>query len=194
MLRLNKDCVYLLTLFNKPFFIFIILTGRGKSQFEIYQDIIFCQSLVIRNLAMYLPRSHRCPLQEKSPLRILDLTSASVMITVPVSQLMKKQNQGKIAIIILYIRLNMCFGCTKEPSYRDGSFECSKHRFCLEIRKIMFSYALLSKKKLFVAFPWEVNQYWTGRVYDLCVYYKTGTPEGSTESGFTHSYLGACIR
>ena len=28
------------------------------------------------------------------------------------------------------------------------------------------------------------NQYWAGRVYDLCVYYMMGTPEGSTESGF----------
>ena len=28
------------------------------------------------------------------------------------------------------------------------------------------------------------NQYLAGRVYDLCVYYMTGTPEGSTESGF----------
>ena len=28
------------------------------------------------------------------------------------------------------------------------------------------------------------NQYWAGRVYDLCVYYMTGTAEGSTESGF----------
>ena len=28
------------------------------------------------------------------------------------------------------------------------------------------------------------NQYWAGRVYELCVYYMTGTPEGSTESGF----------
>ena len=28
------------------------------------------------------------------------------------------------------------------------------------------------------------NQYWAGRVYDLCVYYMTGTPEGSTEMGF----------
>ena len=28
------------------------------------------------------------------------------------------------------------------------------------------------------------NQYWAGRVYDLCVYYMTGTPEGSTESVF----------
>ena len=28
------------------------------------------------------------------------------------------------------------------------------------------------------------NQYWAERVYDLCVYYMTGTPECSTESGF----------
>ena len=28
------------------------------------------------------------------------------------------------------------------------------------------------------------NQYWAGRIYDSCVYYMTGTPEGSTESGF----------
>ena len=28
------------------------------------------------------------------------------------------------------------------------------------------------------------NQYWAGRVYDLCVNYMTGTPKGSTESGF----------
>ena len=28
------------------------------------------------------------------------------------------------------------------------------------------------------------NQYWAGRVYDLCIYYMTGTPEGSTESSF----------
>ena len=28
------------------------------------------------------------------------------------------------------------------------------------------------------------NQYWAERVYDLCVYFITGTPEGSTESGF----------
>ena len=28
------------------------------------------------------------------------------------------------------------------------------------------------------------HQYWAGRVYDLCVYYMTGTPEGSTESVF----------
>ena len=34
------------------------------------------------------------------------------------------------------------------------------------------------------------NQYWAGRVYDLCVYYMTGTPEGSTESGFLENHGG----
>ena len=28
------------------------------------------------------------------------------------------------------------------------------------------------------------SQYWAGTVYDLCVYFMTGTPEGSTESVF----------
>ena len=44
-------------------------------------------------------------------------------------------------------------------------------------------YAYL-KKKTFCGFSMGRNQYWAGRVYDLCVYYMMGTPEGSTESGF----------
>ena len=40
------------------------------------------------------------------------------------------------------------------------------------------------KKKTFCCVSMGSNQYWAGRVYDLCVYYMTGTPEGSTESGF----------
>ena len=31
------------------------------------------------------------------------------------------------------------------------------------------------------------NQYWTGRVYKLWVYFMTGTPQGSTESDFQRS-------
>ena len=42
----------------------------------------------------------------------------------------------------------------------------------------------LSPKKTFCGFSRGKNQYWPGRVYDLCVYYMTGTPEGPTESGF----------
>ena len=39
-------------------------------------------------------------------------------------------------------------------------------------------------KKKNCGFSMGRNQYWAGRVYNLCVYYLTGTPEGSTESGF----------
>ena len=38
----------------------------------------------------------------------------------------------------------MCFGCSKEPSHRDGSFEYPQHMFWLRNKKINFSYALLS--------------------------------------------------
>ena len=40
------------------------------------------------------------------------------------------------------------------------------------------------KKQTFCGFSMGRNQYWAGRVYDLRVYYMTGTPEGSTQSGF----------
>ena len=40
------------------------------------------------------------------------------------------------------------------------------------------------KKTTFCGFSMGRNQYWAGRVYDLCVYYMTGTPEGSNKSGF----------
>ena len=39
-------------------------------------------------------------------------------------------------------------------------------------------------KKTFCGCSMGRNQFWAGRVYELCVYYMTGTPEGSTESGF----------
>ena len=40
------------------------------------------------------------------------------------------------------------------------------------------------KQQLFFGFSMGSNQYLAGRVYYLCVYFMTGTPEGSTESGF----------
>ena len=44
----------------------------------------------------------------------------------------------KIAIIVLFISLNMYFGCSKEPSHRDGSFEYPQHMFWLRNKKINF--------------------------------------------------------
>ena len=47
-------------------------------------------------------------------------------------------------IIFLSISLNMCFGCSKEPSHRDGSSKYPQHMFGWEIRKLIFSNTLLS--------------------------------------------------
>ena len=35
----------------------------------------------------------------------------------------------------------MCFGCSKEPSHRDGPFEYPQHMFWLRNKKNNFSYA-----------------------------------------------------
>ena len=59
----------------------------------------------------------------------------------------------------------MCFGCSKEPSHRDGSFEYPQHMFRLRNKKIIFIYALLSgglhvanntkKNIIFFCFRWQ---------------------------------------
>ena len=46
--------------------------------------------------------------------------------------------------LILPINSNMCFGCSKEPSQWDGSFEHPQHMFWLRNKKTTFQYALLS--------------------------------------------------
>ena len=44
----------------------------------------------------------------------------------------------KIVIIFLPIGLNMCFGCPKEQSHRDDSFEYPQHMFWLRNKKNNF--------------------------------------------------------
>ena len=44
----------------------------------------------------------------------------------------------KIVIIFLFISLNICYGCLKEPSPRDGSFEYPQHTFWLRNEKKTF--------------------------------------------------------
>ena len=78
---------------------------------------------------------------------------------------MNRNFQHKIVNIFLPIILRICFGCSKEPSHSDGSFEylqhifgCSKepshwdgsfeypqHIFCLRNKKIIFPEVHLSK-------------------------------------------------
>ena len=56
-----------------------------------------------------------------------------------------KQNyfERKIANIFLSIAFNMCFGCSEEPSHRDGSFEYPQHMFWLRNKKINFQLCTL---------------------------------------------------
>ena len=42
----------------------------------------------------------------------------------------------------------------------------------------------LNTKKTFCGFSMGRNQYWAGRVYDLCVYYMTGTGASERETGY----------
>ena len=55
---------------------------------------------------------------------------------------------------------------------------------CATLYVIHYSRSPALTNNTFCGFSMGRNQYWAGRVYDLCVYYMTGTPEGSTESGF----------
>ena len=45
--------------------------------------------------------------------------------------------ERKIVVIFLPININICFGCSKEPSQWDGSFEHPKHMFILMGKKII---------------------------------------------------------
>ena len=64
------------------------------------------------------------------------------IITITKGQL-SKINLRKIAIIFLSFNLNMCFGCSKEPSHRDGSFEYPQHMIWLRNKKNNFQLCTL---------------------------------------------------
>ena len=56
----------------------------------------------------------------------------------------KNKNLGvKIVNISLSISLNICFGCSKEPSNWDGCFEYPKHMFWLRNKKVEFKIGIL---------------------------------------------------
>ena len=79
----------------------------------------------------------------------------------------------KIAIIHLSISLIMCFGCSKEPSHWDSSFEYPQPMFWLRNKKIIFRYALLS-----------------GAWHSLCLFYRLEGPhpgQGLMTEGYTRN-------
>ena len=50
--------------------------------------------------------------------------------------------------IFLHISFNICFGCSKEPSYLDGSFEYPQHMFWVRNKKIIFTCVAVAKAGL----------------------------------------------
>ena len=57
---------------------------------------------------------------------------------------------------------------------------------CLKLKKVVSESPLtyMKEKKNFCGFFMCSNQYLVGRVYDMCVYYMTGAPEGSPKVVF----------
>ena len=51
--------------------------------------------------------------------------------------------QHTIVNIFLPIIFSICFGCSKEPSHRDGSFEYPQHMLWLRNKKLIFLLRLL---------------------------------------------------
>ena len=51
---------------------------------------------------------------------------------------LSKLFERKIVIIFLTNNFNRCVGSSKEPSHRDGSFECPQHMFQLRNKKQYF--------------------------------------------------------
>ena len=65
---------------------------------------------------------------------------------------MEKKIQCKIVNIFLLIIFSICFGCSKEPSHPDGSFEYPQHMFWLKNKKVIFLLPTLNLKGLIIGF------------------------------------------
>ena len=91
-----------------------------------------------------LPGSNQYQAADKGSCSSTHLHSESVGGESPISSpsipqgQLSKNNLRKIAIIFLSISLNMCFGCSKEPFHRDGSFMYPQHMFWLRNKKNNF--------------------------------------------------------
>ena len=59
------------------------------------------------------------------------------------SQIYKDFERKIVNIFYLSINLNNCFGCSKEPSHRDSSFEYQQRIIRCRISKLIFNYSLL---------------------------------------------------
>ena len=68
----------------------------------------------------------------------LTLVGVEMSFEEPWHGLDKQNMKSKIVNNFLPISFNICFGCSKEPSHLDGSFEYPQHMFWLRNKKINF--------------------------------------------------------
>ena len=61
---------------------------------------------------------------------------------------------------------------------------------------ILCDWRLIHLLFFFVWLSMGSNQYWAGRVYDLCVYFMTGTPEArfSVRKSYTSKNVGKMVK
>ena len=52
--------------------------------------------------------------------------------------IIRKKKKTKIVNILLSVSLRKCFGCSKEPSHLEGSFEYPQHMFWLRNLYVLF--------------------------------------------------------
>ena len=76
------------------------------------------------------------------------------------------------------------FLCPGTPEGSTGSGSGLKASQKTGQRLKVSSDRLGEEEKAFCGFSMGRNQYWAGRVYDLCVYYMTGTPKAQPKVVF----------
>ena len=84
---------------------------------------------------------------------------ARIITMVPIGQFMHNWSSSQLELffmvpslfealyfycIFLPIFISTCFGCSKEPSHRDSSFEYPQHMFRLINKKIVFLVGILN--------------------------------------------------
>ena len=65
-----------------------------------------------------------------------------------------------MAIFFLSISLNMCFGCSKEPSHRDVSFEYPQHMFWLRNKNNNFHLSILRGVEIATFYTYPGTSKW----------------------------------
>ena len=125
MYNANMHTVTDLQIKNKAFF----AIGKLCCQCIFLSELLYVKHILIVNLLI------------KSMALDPSLKAVNVLVTSFLSTigLVKQKNVCiKLPFFILSISLNMCFGCSKEPSHRDRSFEYPPHLLWLRNNKNNF--------------------------------------------------------